>query len=247
MSFLFGKKNNQKPDPEHLPAHIGIIMDGNGRWAQKRGLPRTAGHAAGVKTFKNISLYAQEIGIRQITFYAFSTENWKRPKQEIDRIMQLLDQYIEEGLAEYAERKARIRFVGDLAPIPPKMAEKIRRLEALTKDYTGWTLNIALNYGGRAEIVNAAQKIAREAVEGTLAPEEISENTIASRLYYDDMSECDLIIRPSGEYRLSNFLLWQSAYSEFWFDKILWPDFKPEDLDRAICDFQKRQRRFGAI
>lgn len=245
--MFFGKRKTEKPDPNNMPDHVGIIMDGNGRWAKSRGLPRTAGHAAGMKTFKTISIYAKEIGVRQITFYAFSTENWKRPKEEIDRIMQLLDEYVAEGLSEYKERKVCVRFVGDLSPIPASMVEKIKRLESLTECYKPWILNIALNYGGRAEIVKAVREIAAEAAQEKIDPKKIDEKTVASHLFFEDLSECDLIIRPSGEYRLSNFLLWQSAYSEFWFDKIMWPDFKPADLDRAICDFQKRQRRFGAI
>ena len=222
-------------------------MDGNGRWAKKRGLPRTAGHAAGIKTFKNISLYAKDLGLQQVTFYAFSTENWKRPQEEIDRIMLLLDEYVEEGLRDYAKRQIHIRFLGDLSPIAPTMVEKIRKLEDITRQYAPKTYNIALNYGGRKEITDAMKRIAQKVESGEISPDQIDENMVAQHLYFDDLSECDLIIRPSGEYRLSNFLLWQSAYSEFWFDDILWPDFKPDDLDRAIAQFQHRQRRFGAI
>lgn len=247
MSLFSRKKKIEKPDRENLPRHVGIIMDGNGRWAQKRGLPRTAGHAAGIKTFKNISIYAKEIGLEQVTFYAFSTENWKRPQEEIDKIMLLLDEYVEEGLNEYEERQVRVRFIGDLSPIAPAMVEKIRRLEQLTEKYAPKTLNIALNYGGRKEITDGVKEIATLVKNGKIAPEQIDEDLISKHLYFADLSECDLIIRPSGEYRLSNFLLWQSAYSEFWFDDILWPDFSPEDLDRAVAHYQKRQRRFGAI
>lgn len=234
-------------DPDHLPRHVGIIMDGNGRWAQKRGMPRTLGHVAGMKTFKEISIFAKELGLEQISFYAFSTENWKRPQQEIDRIMSLLDEYVDEGLSEFEERQVRVRFLGDLSPIDPKLVEKIRVLEKATEKYAPKTLNIALNYGGRNEIVSAAKKIAELVQQGKLDPKDIDEKTLSDHLFFDDLKECDLIIRPSGEYRLSNFLLWQSAYSEFWFDDILWPDFKPKDLVRAVSDYQKRQRRFGGI
>ncbi len=247
MSLFSKKKQKENLDRTNLPKHVGIIMDGNGRWAQKRGLPRTAGHAAGIKTFKTISIYAKELGLEQVTFYAFSTENWKRPQEEIDKIMLLLDEYVEEGLREYEERQVRVRFLGDLSPIQPAMVEKIRRLEQLTEKYAPKTLNIALNYGGRKEIADGVKKIAALVQNGEIAPEQIDEDMISRYLYFDDLSECDLIIRPSGEYRLSNFLLWQSAYSEYWFDDILWPDFSPRDLDRAVAHYQKRQRRFGAI
>ena len=245
---LFSKKKQKNVfDKANLPKHIGIIMDGNGRWAQKRGLARSSGHVAGIKTFKTISLYANEIGVEQVTFYAFSTENWKRPKEEIEKIMLLLDEYVEEGLREYEQRQVRVRFLGDLSPIAPAMVDKIRRLEQLTEKYAPKTLNIALNYGGRKEIADGVKKIAALVQNGEIAPDQINEEMISRYMYFDDLSECDLIIRPSGEYRLSNFLLWQSAYSEFWFDDILWPDFTSEDLDRAIAHYQKRQRRFGAI
>ncbi len=247
MNWFSKKESNIILDKSNLPKHVGIIMDGNGRWATKRGLPRTAGHAAGIKTFKNISIYAKELGLEQVTFYAFSTENWKRPKEEIDKIMLLLDEYVEEGLREYEERQVRVRFIGDLSPIAPQMVEKIRHLEQVTEKFAPKTLNIALNYGGRKEIADAVKKIVSLVDAGEIEPDRIDESLISKHLYFDDLSECDLIIRPSGEYRLSNFLLWQSAYSEFWFDDILWPDFRPTDLDRAIFYYQKRQRRFGAI
>lgn len=247
MSCFACKKHKQLFDPQKMPRHVGIIMDGNGRWAKKRGLPRTAGHAVGLKAFKKIAFHAKDIGIEQITFYAFSTENWKRPKNEIDQIMKLLDQYVDEALDEFEQRKVRVRFLGDISPLPPQMVEKMRRLEQLTEHYLPWTINIALNYGGRDEIVKSVQKIAQKVSNGTLSIDKITQDTVAENLYFHDLSECDLIIRPSGEYRLSNFLLWQSAYSEFWFDEILWPDFKPHHLDKAIADFQKRKRRFGAI
>ncbi len=245
---LFKKKTQQNIiDIHNIPKHVGIIMDGNGRWAQKRGLPRTAGHVAGMKAFRSISMHAKEIGIEQVTFYAFSTENWKRPQQEVNRIMAILEEYVDEGLRDYQQQKVRVRFLGDLSPLQPEMIQKIRQLEHATRQYAPQTLNIALNYGGRNELTFAVKQIAQNVMEGQMAIDEINEQTISDNLYFDDLSECDLIIRPSGEYRLSNFLLWQSAYSEFVFDDILWPDFKPEDLDNAIIQYQKRKRRFGAI
>ncbi len=245
----FSKKKSTSNiiDPNRLPMHIGIIMDGNGRWAQNRGLPRTAGHVAGMQTFKAISSHAADLGIKQVTFYAFSTENWKRPKEEVDKIMSILSDYVDEALVDYVNRKTRIRFLGDIDVLAPSMVEKIRKLEQLTECYDERTLNVALNYGGRNEITHAVKALAEKVKAGEISIEDIDEKAISEHLYFDDLTECDLIIRPSGEYRLSNFLLWQSAYSEYWFDDILWPDYKPEDLDRAIIEFQKRQRRFGAI
>ncbi|MBQ6946934.1 MAG: di-trans,poly-cis-decaprenylcistransferase [Clostridia bacterium] len=246
---LFSKKKQkeQQFDPDNLPRHIGIIMDGNGRWAKERGLPRTAGHLAGIKAFRTISQYAGDIGIEQVTFYAFSTENWKRPKEEVDKIMSILKDYVEEGLRDCDMRQVRIRFLGDLTPLEPEMVERMRLLEERSLKYGSKTINVALNYGGRNEVAEAMRKIAIKVQQGEISPAAINEKTISDHLYFDDLSECDLIIRPSGEYRLSNFLLWQSAYSEFYFDKILWPDYKPENLAQAIRHFQNRERRFGAI
>ena len=246
----FSKKKQNKPaglDPNNLPRHIGLIMDGNGRWAQNRGLPRTAGHLAGMQAFRTISQYAGDLGIEQVTFYAFSTENWKRPKEEVDKIMSILEEYVEEGILDCDKRKARIRFLGDLSPLKPEMIERIRVLEKASEKYAPKTLNIALNYGGRKEITDAVKKIAVDIQNGKLAPEDLNEQLISQNLYFDDLFECDLIIRPSGEYRLSNFLLWQSAYSEYWFSNILWPDFKPRHLEEAIDSFNGRNRRFGGV
>ncbi len=248
MSTIFGKKQIlQQPDLERLPRHVGLIMDGNGRWAKKRGLPRTAGHLAGIQTFRTISQYAGDLGIEQVTFYAFSTENWKRPKEEVAKIMSILGDYVEEGIRDCDIRKVRVRFLGDLTPIDPQLTERIHLLEQISEKYAPKTLNVALNYGGRKEIADALVKIAEKVKSGVLQPEEITEDVISKHLYFDDLFECDLIVRPSGELRLSNFLLWQSAYSEFYFDDVLWPDYKPENLDEAIIHFQQRQRRFGAL
>ena len=240
-------KQKKIADRSCLPNHVGIIMDGNGRWAKQRGLPRTAGHAVGVKVFKKIVYYDKDMGIKNLTAYAFSTENWKRPQSEIDVIMSLLDQLIDDSIDELLELKVRLRFLGERDNINPKLLEKIDKVTELSKEYTDTTLNIALNYGGQHEIVHAAKKIVRACSNGELSEDDITPEVFGKYLYFDDLSSVDLIIRPSGELRLSNFLLWQSAYSEFWFSDVLWPDFKPEHLEEAIYDYQQRNRRFGGI
>ena len=234
-------------DRSCLPNHVGIIMDGNGRWAKKRGLPRTAGHAVGVKVFKNIVFYAKDMGIKNLTVYAFSTENWKRPKEEIDKIMTLLDQMIDEALEEFMIRKVRIRFIGDRNRIGQKLLDKMDLVMRLTEQFSDSTLYIALNYGGRQEIVEAAKKMADAINAGEIRKDDVTVDNFGKFLYYDDLTSVDLVIRPSGEQRLSNFLLWQSAYAEFWYSDVLWPDFKPEHLEEAIYDYQQRNRRFGGI
>ncbi len=243
----FFAKNKKIADRNCLPNHVGIIMDGNGRWAKQRGLPRTAGHAVGVKVFKEIVFYARDMGLKNLTVYAFSTENWKRPQQEIDKIMSLLEQMIDEALVDFSKQKVRIRFLGERTHISPKLLEKMDRVTELTKEYTDTTLYIALNYGGRQEIVSAVRSILTKSKENDIKLEEIDENLIGNNLYYSDFQNVDLVIRPSGEQRLSNFLLWQSAYAEFWYSDVLWPDFKPKHLENAIYDYQKRNRRFGGI
>ncbi len=241
------KKHKTSFDPNRLPSHVGIIMDGNGRWAKKRGLPRSAGHAVGVKVFKTIAFYARDIGIKNLTVYAFSTENWNRPKDEIEKIMQLLEEYIDEATADFESQKVRVRFLGDTSVFTGRLKQKMDRLEKLTEKFDKLSLNIAMNYGGQQEIVMAAQKIAKEAKAGLLSPQDITTESFSKYLHFSDLNSVDLIIRPSGELRLSNFLLWQCAYAEFWFSDVLWPDFKKSDLDRAIMDYQKRDRRFGRI
>ena len=245
MAF-FGKQKN-KADRSCLPNHVGIIMDGNGRWAKMRGLPRTAGHAVGVKVFKNIVYYVRDMGLKNLTVYAFSTENWKRPAEEVDRIMQLLDQMIDESFEEFMAKKVRIRFLGDRSRIPQSLLVKMDKVTEMSKEFDDTTLYIALNYGGRQEIVSSVKKIAQQCVDGKLNVSDIDTDTVGDNLYYDDFKDIDLIIRPSGEQRLSNFLLWQSAYAELWYSNVLWPDFKPEHLEQAIYDYQKRNRRFGGI
>ena len=252
--FLF-RKNKKKPtttahpqvDFDRLPRHVAIIMDGNGRWAKKRGMPRTAGHAAGAETFRTIVRYANRIGLRYMTMYVFSTENWSRPKDEVNAIMDLLRKYLED-VDNYRSENIRIRFLGDLTVFDAKMQAKMAEIEKNSRDNTGLTLNLAVNYGGRSELTSAARQLALDAAAGKIRPEEITEQMLADRLYTKGEPDVDLIIRPSGEYRLSNFLIWQSAYAEYVFmDEILWPDFKPADLDRALEEYQCRNRRFGGV
>lgn len=238
--------NKLKIDHNSLPIHIGIIMDGNGRWAQKKHLPRSAGHTAGAKAFKEIARYSNKIGIKHLTVYAFSTENWKRPESEVKAIMALLSQYLKDA-KNYKDENIRVKFIGDISALSEEMQLLIKDAEDNSKDATGLRLNIALNYGGRDELVQAVKSIATKIQNNQLNAAEIDEKTISDYIYTNQQPDVDLIIRPSGEFRLSNFLLWQSAYSEFWFSDILWPDFKPKDLDSAIIDYQKRNRRFGGV
>ena len=235
---LFGK--TQKT--QNLPEHIAIIMDGNGRWAKKRSLPRTAGHVAGAKTFKNIARYCNKIGLKYLTVYAFSTENWKRPADEVEGIMNLLRDYLKDA-ENFKNENIKVKFIGDLEPLADDIKELIKKDEDGSKDATGLNLNIAINYGGRDEITKAVRKIVAEGVN----PEDITEDTISQHLYTAGQPDPDFIIRPSGEYRLSNYLIWQSAYAEYWFSDVLWPDFKPRHLDKAIEDFNRRNRRFGGV
>ena len=230
-----------------LPAHIGIIMDGNGRWAQKRGLPRSAGHKQGARVFREIVRYCREIGIDYLTVYAFSTENWKRPQSEIDAIMNLLRDYLDELERHTDEEQGVLRFIGDMAPLAEDLQQRIAEVQERTAGRKGITVNIALNYGGRNEIVHAVQQAVSRAAQGDLRADEVDEALVDSLMYTAGQPPVDLIIRPSGEQRISNFLLWQGAYAEFVFMDVLWPDFTPRDLDRAIAEFQRRSRRFGGI
>lgn len=236
---VFKKKSNIE---RVLPTHIAIIMDGNGRWAKKRSLPRTAGHAAGSKNFKDIARYCNKIGLKYLTVYAFSTENWKRPKEEVDNIMKIFKDYLEDA-KNFKDENIMVRFIGDRSVLDPDIIRLMKEAEDASADATGLKLNIAINYGGRDEIVHAVKDI----VKSGISADDITEQTISERLYTAGQPDPDFIIRPSGEYRLSNYLIWQSAYAEYWFSDILWPDFKPKDLDRAIDDFNKRNRRFGGV
>lgn len=231
-----------------IPRHIGIIMDGNGRWAKKKGLPRSAGHKVGANKFREITKYCSKIGVEYLTVYAFSTENWKRPKDEVWFIMKLFKQYMNEALSDFSYENIRVNFLGDKNGFTEDLRNLIDKVEKSTRSKTGMTLNIAMNYGGRDEILKAVKEIAMEAQKGTLLPNDIKISDISDRLYTKNQPDPDLIIRPSGEYRISNFLLWQSAYSEYVFmDDILWPDFKIKDLERAIEEYSNRNRRFGGV
>lgn len=233
-----------------MPRHIGIIMDGNGRWAKQRGLERSEGHKEGARVFRNICDYAAEIGIECLTFYAFSTENWKRPANEVEAIMNLFRDYLfeaEEREKENDEKGMRICYIGDRKALPEDIIGLIDRLEQHSAEKNKITINLAVNYGGRDEILHSVKKIAEKVAAGELNPEEITLKNIDENLYTAGLPDPDLIIRPSGEYRLSNFLIWQAAYSEFWFSDILWPDFTTADLDKAIIEYGKRNRRFGGV
>ena len=235
-------------EAEKMPRHVAVIMDGNGRWAEQHKVSRLQGHNRGMLTMKEIIKKADVMGIRHLTVYAFSTENWKRPAEEVDAIMNLLRDYLKESLKDFKKENIRTRFIGDFAPLAPDIRALMAEAEESTKHKTGMTLNIAINYGGRHEIVQAVQRIAREVQQGTLSPDDIDEQQLAHHMYTDGQPDPDLILRPSGEYRLSNFLIWQSAYAEYVFmDDILWPDFSAKDLDRAIAEFSRRNRRFGGV
>lgn len=233
-----------------LPKHIGIIMDGNGRWAKKRGLKRWDGHKEGANVFRKICSYACDIGIKSITFYAFSTENWRRPPEEVAAIMELFREYLgeaEDRENENIRKGMQMHFIGRRDDMPEDIVSLMETAEENSKNASRIKVNIAINYGGRLEIVEAVKKLAQKVKDGELAPEDITEDDISANLYTAGQDDPDLIIRPSGEYRLSNFLLWQSAYSEFWFSDILWPDFTTDDLDKAIDDYNNRSRRFGGV
>ena len=222
------------------PRHIAIIMDGNGRWAKQRGLPRTAGHAAGAEAFRRIANYCRTLGVEYLTVYAFSTENWKRPKDEVDTIMGLLEQYLQEAIDTMERDHIRLKIWGDTAALSPKLQQMVAQTNAISTHYEGFQANICLNYGGRSEILRAARLCAE-------AGEEWTEENFGKYLWSAGIPDPELIIRPSGELRLSNFLLWQCAYSEFYFCDTLWPDFDRAALDRAIIDYQGRDRRFGGV
>lgn len=241
------KNDNFELDMNRIPKHIAIIMDGNGRWAKAKNLPRSMGHKAGVETIRRIIKEADKLGVKYMTFYAFSTENWKRPKDEVDALMKLLVQYLRQELEELHRNSVVIRVLGDVSRLPDECVREIERSKEKTKNNTGIVMNFALNYGGRDEIIRATKFIAESVKKGELNPEDITKEVIESYLYTHDMPDPDIIIRPSGEQRLSNFLLWQCAYSEFWYSNINWPDFKEKDLRKAIFDFQNRERRFGGL
>ncbi len=242
---LFRKKKSQEV-PTVLPQHIAVVMDGNGRWAKKRGLPRTAGHTVGAKVFEDICRYANKLGIRTMTFYAFSTENWKRPTQEVETLMKIFGDYLKR-IEQFKKEQIRLRFVGDPAPLSAELRRLMDEAEAMSAHFTGLTVNLAINYGGRDELVHAVQKLSKEVESGVKTPEEITCQDLSRCLFSDSCGDVDLLIRPGGEYRISNFLLWQIAYAELYFCNTLWPDFGPKDLDKAIAWYSGRQRRFGGV
>lgn len=246
---IFQKKKENNMDTENLtiPVHIGIIMDGNGRWAKKRGLPRTAGHTVGAKNFRTITRYCSKIGVKYLTVYAFSTENWKRPQEEVGALMKLFKQYLQEALTDFLEDDIKIKFIGDISAFNSELKQLIKDTEEVSKNRPGMVLNIAMNYGSRSEIVRAVKNISQKVKDGSLSIDDIDENVISDYLYTSGQPDPDLIIRPSGEYRISNFLLYQSAYSEYVIDNILWPDYSTDDVDRAIKEYSNRNRRFGGV
>lgn len=249
--MAFFQKKTDKPDSSvdfsHLPRHIAIIMDGNGRWAKKRGLPRTAGHAAGAETFRTIATYCKDIGLDYLTVYAFSTENWKRPEDEVTAIMGLLKKYLLEAIGRMERDRVKMEFFGDLSPLLPELQELCNRTREISRHYEGCQVNICLNYGGRDELMRAAMAYAKDCAEGRADPDHLTQDQFGGYLFSKGIPDPDLVIRPSGELRLSNFLLWQSAYAEFYFTDVLWPDFSKEELHRAIAAYQQRSRRFGGV
>ncbi len=228
------------------PRHIAIILDGNGRWARRRGLPRTAGHAVGSETFRKIATYCRDIGVEYLTVYAFSTENWKRPEDEVRTIMRLLSKYLHEAIDTMERDHIKMKVLGNVEGLPEELQALVRRTDEISARYEGFQANICLNYGGRDELVRAAMRYAADVKDGR-APEEIGEAEFGNYLYSAGIPDPELLIRPGGELRISNFLLWQCAYSEFYFTDVLWPDFTPEELDRAIAEFHRRDRRYGGV
>lgn len=246
--MLFQKKKKAvEIDRNHLPRHIAVVMDGNGRWAQKRGLPRAMGHSAGSETFQTDAEYLSDLGVEYFTVYAFSTENWKRPKEEVQEILRLLEKYLHKAIREMREKNIRLQFFGDLSPFSPELRALIDETNAISKTTTGMLVSVCLNYGGRAELVRATRLLAQQCMDGKLAPEEIDEALLSDNLYSAGVPDPDLMIRPGGEVRLSNFLLWQNAYTEFYFSDVLWPDFDCRQMDAAIAAYQQRKRRYGGI
>ncbi|MBO5059578.1 MAG: isoprenyl transferase [Clostridia bacterium] len=246
--MLFKKKNRKSElDMSRLPTHIGVIMDGNGRWAKKRGLPRSAGHQAGADTLKKIVTECNKMGIKYITVYAFSTENWKRPKEEVDFLMNLLMSYLKDAERTLAGENVVIRAIGSRRELSEEMCRQIEKTENFTKNNTGIVMNIALNYGGREEIVHAVKDIFKKLEDGECNIGDVDADMISDNLYTKGQPDPDFIIRTSNEQRLSNFMMWQASYSEFYFTERLWPDFSVKDLHDAIIEYQSRDRRYGGV
>ena len=229
-----------------IPRHVAIIMDGNGRWAKRRGLPRTAGHAVGSENFRKIATYCKNIGMDYLTVYAFSTENWKRPSDEVSAIMKLLKKYLDEAVATMERDRIRMKVFGNVEALPEELRKLVAKTDEISARYEGFQANICLNYGGRDEIITAARRYAEDLMEGR-AGGELTEDVFSSYLYSAGIPDPELIIRTGGEQRISNFLLWQCAYSEFYYTDTFWPDFGPAELDRAIAAYNARDRRFGGV
>jgi len=250
---LVGLEQEAAPRPAPAPGtvagprHVGIIMDGNGRWATRRGLPRTAGHRAGVEAIRSVVEACPELGIEVLTLYAFSTENWKRPKDEVDALMYLLVEYCRREVEALHRNGVRVNAIGRIDELPELQRDEIRRAMARTRENTRMTLNLAVNYGGQAELVDAFRAMAREVQAGTLSPDAIDAEVVSRHLYTAGLPDPDLVIRTAGEMRLSNFLVWQAAYSEIWVTDVPWPDFSRAHLEQAVRDYSRRERRFGAV
>ena len=242
---LFGTKETVQDRP--VPRHIAIVMDGNGRWATKRGLPRTAGHGAGSETFRQIATYCKNIGVEYLSVYAFSTENWKRSQEEVGAIMGLLKKYLFEAIEKMEKDQIRLEFFGDLSRLSPDLQELAAKTREISQKYEGFQANICLNYGGRDEIVRAARVFAQKCAQGEADPAALTEETFGKLMFSGEIPDPELVIRPGGEQRISNFLLWQSAYAEYYFTDVLWPDFDSAELEKAIAAFNQRDRRFGGV
>ena len=234
-------------DKSHLPIHVGIIMDGNGRWAKRRNQNRTFGHSEGLKRAKEIAKYASDIGLKYLTLYAFSTENWKRTENEVSFLMGLIHKHLTQEFDFYKANKIRVKIIGNVKKLPSQIQNDIEKVENETSSFTGLTICLAINYGGRESLVECIKKIARKVEKNQLKPDDINENLVSEMIDFEDFPDADLIIRPGGEKRLSNFLLWQSSYSEFVFSDKLWPDYKTCDFEESLIEFQNRTRRFGAV
>ena len=239
-----GTKTKQAGDG--FPRHVAIILDGNGRWAKQKGLPRTAGHSAGSENFRKIAYYCRDIGLDYLTVYAFSTENWKRPAEEVRTIMRLLGKYLNEAIETMERDGIKMRVFGDVSGLPEELQKLVDRTNEISEHYDGFQANICLNYGGRAELIHAAESYARDFRDGVVT-EPLNEEMFGNYLYSAGIPDPDLLIRPGGELRISNFLLWQCAYSEFYFTDVLWPDFTTDELDKAIAAYQNRERRYGGL
>ena len=249
--FRFLRKKSisggEKPNMSRIPRHVAIIMDGNGRWAKRRGMPRSAGHAAGAETFRDIANYCKELGMDYLTVYAFSTENWKRSQEEVGGIMRLLEKYLDEAIDSMVRDGNRLKIFGDVSRLSPELRRRIDKTEELNRQIEGFQANLCVNYGGRDEILRGVKSVVRDIKEGIIGEEDVTEELFSSKLYTAGIPDPELIIRPSGEERLSNFLLWQCAYSEFWFSDVMWPDFTRSELDKALAAYQRRDRRFGGV